>query len=112
MTIKGNRAPALRKLKYADVAKFTMGGLVDESFPTEPVRVALGATLPIIDWAEFQSFFGTRLGTFRMMEDSRRDSPAIAAELTLVQEAMDAIEQVRLRLEHLPPATEPRVNMV
>lgn len=110
MTIKGKRAGALRKMDNAEVSSYMLGGWVDETFSADEVHAALAGL--DVDLGSFDTFLGPRLGLFRDLKDYSDTKPAIAEEKTLVEEAMQYVQQTRTRLEHLPPAAEARINTV
>lgn len=117
MTIKGKRAAALRKITYDEAVKFTngRGGWVDESFPVNTVRDALRGL--DVDAGEFGAFFGPRIGRYRAtLESSDPDDdnyrPSVAADLEFMEEALEAIEQVRLRLANLPAMVDAQANLI
>jgi len=104
MTIKSKRARALREMDGAEASRYVLGGLVDETFHADKVHAALqGAN---VDLAAFDAFFGQRLGLFRDVSDYLGTKPAVAKESELIEEAMQHIQQIRLRLECLPPEAE------
>lgn len=80
-----------------------MGGWVDETFHAETIHGALGDLASRIGLDAFDEFFGRRLGLYRAMVESRQKQPSVAEERTLVGEAMEFVQQVRSRLEFLPP---------
>lgn len=110
MTIKAKRAKALRKMDHKEAASYGTGGWEDDSFPVDAVRHALGGAA--IDLEAFERFFGSRLTRFRATLEWQQEQPTTAKELELLAEACEAIEQVRTRLGHLPPASESHIQTV
>lgn len=117
MTIKGKRAAALRKITHDEAGKFARGrgGFVDESFPIDAVRRALRGLG--VDLDEFGVFFGPRIGRYRATlesndPDDENYRPSVAAELDFMEETLEAIEQVRLRLGNLPPMVGLEANVI
>lgn len=112
MTVKSRRAEALRKMSYQEASSYILGGIVDETFPVDDVHAALKTVLDSIDVPDFDEFFGRALGRYRSMSESKQEQPNIADELSLIGESMEYVQQIRLRLEHLPPVTDAHVNTV
>jgi len=110
MTIKAKRAQALRKMDHKEAASYGTGGWEDDSFPVDTVRHAL--TGAAIDLAAFDRFFGSRLARYRATLEWQQEQPPTAKELELLAEACEAIEQVRTRLAHLPPASKSHIQTV
>lgn len=113
MTVKGKRSGALRKVDRdeADGGAVTYGW-VDETFPETDVRRALLSECVNVDWQTFVAFYGPRLGRYRASREFSESAPSISAELGLIQELLDAIEQTRTRLGNLPPQTESLLALV
>lgn len=112
MTVKGKRAEALRKMDSQEASRYGASGFVDGKYPVDAVRSALKDVAGPIDIPTFETFFAPRIGRYRAMADSQQDQPSVSAELALVDEAMTHIEQLRLRLESLPPDTEAHIDSV
>ena len=89
-----------------------MGGIVDETFPVDAVNAALQSVADRVDMVAFGEFFGRRLGRYRGMSESQQEQPSVADELALADEVMEYVQQLRLRLEHLPPDTDAHINAV
>jgi hypothetical protein len=112
MTIKAKRAKALRKMDHEEATGYNTGCWVDENFPVDDVRQALAGAGEAVDLEAFGDFFGPRLGRYRATSEWQQEQPSTAKELELLGEACEAIEQVRIRLAHLPPASEARIEGV
>ena len=91
---------------------YMMGGMVDESFSADAVRDALDPVIDRIDVAAFEAFLAPELGRYRDMVDAAVEQPGLADEMRLVDEALEAVEQARLRLTHLPPSADAYANEV
>jgi hypothetical protein len=112
VTIKAPRAKALRKMDHKEAASYNTRVWVDESFPVDAVRQALAGAGEAVDVKAFEGFFGPRLGRYRVASEWQQEQPSTAKELELLDEACEAIEQVRIRLAHLPPAAGARIEGV
>lgn len=113
MTIKGKRAGALRKVNPTEAqGGWASGGWVDESFPDAAVEQALAIEQVGIDPAAFRAFYGPRLGRYRMVDDARSSTPSVTDELALIGELLEAVEQVKTRIENMPPMTDAFLNQV
>jgi len=95
-----------------EASSYGMGGWVDETFPADVVRVALESVAGRVDLPTFNAFFGRRLGRFRSVSESQQEKPSVADESSLVDEAMEYIQQLRLRLANLPPDTSAHIRDV
>lgn len=112
MTVKAPRAKSLRVIDRAEaMGGWVSGGIVDESFDVAKVRKAVRAA-GAIDEGAFLGFFGHRLGRFRSMAEAATTTPSVAEESSLLDELLTAIEQVRTRLESLPPVADAYVNEI
>lgn len=112
MTTKGKRSGALRKIEYQEASSYRMGGWVDDTFPVNAVHDALQGVAGRIDLAAFDDSFGQRLGRYRSMVESQRTRPSVADETILVEEAMEGVRQLQMRLEFLPPAANAHINCI
>lgn len=102
MTVKGRRAAALRVATPRELhAARAPGGWVDDSLP-DGVRGCLVDVVPTDRVDAFMRMFRARLGRYRASIEWKALS--VRAELRLVDEALMAIEQTRLRIGNLPQA--------
>lgn len=108
MTKKGT----LRVVGHLEAAGGWAGGaLVDETFDAAAVRQAIRGG-SCIDADAFLHWLGPRLGMFRIIACCAAQTPSVAEETALVNEALVAIEQVRVRLESLPPSVAAYVDVI
>lgn len=112
MTIKAKRAKAVRKMDHDEARRYDTGGFVDETFPVDAVQTALATVSDRIDVSEFCRYFGSRLGQYRAQVESAEEQPAVADEMRLIDETEDLIQQLRLRLAHLPSDTGAEINKI
>lgn len=112
MTIKNQHTEMLPKRTRQELAATSngYGGIVDESLP-EGIEKVLRPSVDEHHIQAFLSFLGRRLGTYRGMMESAETMPSRIDELRLANEAMDAIGQVRNRLESLPARIDSEVEL-
>lgn len=108
---KGNRAGALKRISYGEASNYDKGGFVDESFPTDAVREILASLADCMDIPAFEAFFAQKIGFYRMMVRSE-NMPSVSEELALLDETIEHISQLRMRLTHLPPMARCHINAV
>lgn len=106
------RARSLRRLEREEADSYIGGGLVDDRIPEAEVDAILKEHDVQAEPEVFKAFLRQRVGRYRSMKEWREKQPATAQELQLIKEAMDVIQELRTRLDHLPPDADAHINHI
>jgi|GEM_PF-3359876 len=106
------RARSLRRLNRDEADALVGGGLVDESIPDPEIGATLESFGVNVDREAFMSFLRHRVGFYRSLKENQESQPTTAREVELVAETMEIIQELRTRLDHLPPDASAHADLV
>lgn len=106
------RSRSLRRLEREEADSYIGGGWVDERIPEAEVDSAMDALDVRADREAFKAFLRRRVGRYRSMKEWHEKQPATAQELKLIEEAMDVIQELQMRLDHLPTDADAHINHI
>jgi hypothetical protein len=108
VTVKTPKTGTIRRITRAEIDAMCCGGWVDESYPADAVAAALTQVTPEIR-TKFLAYLGPRLGRYRVSAEPNM-KPSV--ESRLVEELLDTIGELRIRLKHLPETVRTNIGLV
>lgn len=109
MTIKAKRVGAVAKMDAEKAARYA--ARITRAPLPDKVHEALACVSTQIEVAAFDEFFSWRLGRY-LATESQQLIPSIAEEMAFVAETLELADQLRQRMQNLPPVTAMRIKDV
>ena len=103
------RARSIRRIDPGEL-DFAQGGLVDDSIPNDEIEAIWDRFSVQADREVFQAFLRERIAFFRSLGRSSETEPTTAQEIKLVDELRDLAQELRTRLDRLPPDAAARLD--